>query len=326
MLPACVAWSDGSSCLRVIRAGGPILKASLVPPSAPSADDELSLFDQGIGPFASVLKKYGSQTRVYSSDVVAASGITGFPLTSTCPSPCTLTASVRSFSDPDSVPSITTSSLSGLVFASRLRVDVLQRCVRYQLAVRRGKRLARSKTRGETSGSGKKVRPQKGGGTSRAGDRRPPHWKGGGSAHGPKGTVVDYGDIKLNKKFRELGVITALSERMREGNIRIVDKFEVKEDVVKGGLVKTKDVAGLIAKAAGDEKGDLKVLLLSGGGFASQGASPSFILACRNLPHVHVLSAGKGINVYDIMRNERIVIDLKGLEEITKRFTGKGGV
>jgi hypothetical protein len=66
-----------------------------------------------------------------------------------------------------------------------IRTDILIRVVQYQRNKKRGKRYpAYSKTISEVSGSGRKVRPQKGGGTARAGHKRPPHWRGGAKAHG----------------------------------------------------------------------------------------------------------------------------------------------
>lgn len=83
---------------------------------------------------------------------------------------------------------------------------------------RRG--TASSKRIGEVRGSGKKMRPQKGGGTARAGHKRPPHWRGGARAHGPKPRDWSY---KLNKKERQLGLCVALSAKAAEGNLHVVD-------------------------------------------------------------------------------------------------------
>lgn len=75
--------------------------------------------------------------------------------------------------------------LNARVFGQPLRLDVLQTVVKWQLAIRRAG-TASTKTIHEVSGSGKKMRPQKGGGTSRCGHKRPPHWRGGAVAHGPR--------------------------------------------------------------------------------------------------------------------------------------------
>ena len=75
-----------------------------------------------------------------------------------------------------------------------IRIDILHKCIIYHRNKRRGKRNAgaRTKTISEVRGSGRKVRKQKGGGVARAGHARPPHWRGGAKAHGPKGDVQDY--------------------------------------------------------------------------------------------------------------------------------------
>jgi len=117
--------------------------------------------------------------------------------------------------------------LSPSIFGQNpIRIDILHKCVIYHRNKRRGKRNAgaRTKTISEVRGSGRKVRKQKGGGVARAGHARPPHWRGGAKAHGPKGDVQDY-TTKLNKKVRQLGLKMALSQKLKEGNIIFIDNF-----------------------------------------------------------------------------------------------------
>ena len=180
----------------------------------------------------------------------------------------------------------------------------------------------------QVSGSTKKVRPQKGGGTSRAGHKRPPHWRGGGRAHGPKGVIQDYGKMKLNKKVRSLGVLVALSERIREGGVVIVKSFDL-EGHTGSELIKTSTVSKATNRLLGLNAGKKRALFLCGGGIAfddveegeeNDGVSPAFVLACRNLDNVHCMSAKRGINVYDLMRNEKVVIDLKGVRDLVDKF------
>ena len=129
--------------------------------------------------------------------------------------------------------------LDARVFGLPLRKDILQRCVEYHRAKRR-KKTFKAKDRSEVRGSGKKVRNQKGSGRARAGDRRPPHWRGGGVAHGP---VVRSFAFKLNKKVLALGIKTALSARLAEGKLRIIDKKSV-----ESMQPKTKPVANLLRR------------------------------------------------------------------------------
>jgi large subunit ribosomal protein L4 len=99
-----------------------------------------------------------------------------------------------------------------------IRIDLLQQAVVYFRNKKRGMRKAVTKTIAQVSGSGRKLRPQKGQGMARVGHRRPPHFRGGAKAHGPKNTT-DYGKTKLNKKVRRLALCHALSQKLLEGNL-----------------------------------------------------------------------------------------------------------
>lgn len=124
-----------------------------------------------------------------------------------------------------------TIQLRSSVFGLPLRLDVLHNMVTWERACKR-QGTAKTKRIGEISGSGRKVRPQKGSGRARAGHSRPPHWKGGAKAHGPVPRDWSY---KLNKKYRRLGMCTALSQKRAEGNLFIVDDFNIDS-------IKTKDL------------------------------------------------------------------------------------
>ena len=113
--------------------------------------------------------------------------------------------------------------LNGNVFNLPLRKDILQRCVEYHRAKRRTKTY-KTKDRSEVSGSGKKKWNQKGSGRARAGNGRAPHWVGGGVSHGP---VVRSFAKGLQKKVIALGVKTALSARLAEDKLRIIDTESV---------------------------------------------------------------------------------------------------
>lgn len=126
-----------------------------------------------------------------------------------------------------------------------IRTDILHRCVVYQRNKARGKRNggAKTKTISEVSGSGKKVRNQKGGGIARAGHKRPAHWRGGAKAHGPKGQIQNY-ETKLNKKVKKMGLRMALSQKLKEGNLILVNDFNL-------GTYKTKEIANALQNLAG---------------------------------------------------------------------------
>ncbi|CAM9470348.1 unnamed protein product, partial [Discosporangium mesarthrocarpum] len=130
------------------------------------------------------------------------------------------------------------------VFGVPIRRDVVHEVIRWQLAKRRAGN-AKTKRLSEIRGSGRKVRPQKGTGMARAGHSRPPHWRGGYKPHGPR--VRDWSH-KLNKKVRKMGLRVALSARLKEGKLTVVDRLTcptystssvlraLKEKGVVGGL------------------------------------------------------------------------------------------
>lgn len=116
-----------------------------------------------------------------------------------------------------------TVTLDGNVFGAPTRVDILQRVVRWQLACRRAG-TNKTKTRTEVSGSTRKPWKQKGSGRARVGDIRAPQWRGGYRVHGPKLRDFSY---SLPKKVRAMGLRVALSTKLREGKLAIVDSLDV---------------------------------------------------------------------------------------------------
>lgn len=135
-----------------------------------------------------------------------------------------------------------------------IRVDLIKRAVEYQRNRQRGKRKAITKTISMVSGSGKKMRAQKRTGYARAGHKRPPHWRGGAVAHGPKGKIQDYGDTKLNVKVRQLAVQHVLSQKLKEQNLIVMDQLQDKllSHQTKGlaGLLKKWNIGGRYGKSA----------------------------------------------------------------------------
>ncbi len=110
-------------------------------------------------------------------------------------------------------------TLDGDVFDVPIRVDIVHRVVRWQLAKKQAGTHS-TKDRSEVSGTGKKPHPQKGTGRARAGTKRAPHHRGGGVAHGPRPRSHAH---KLQRKVRRLGLCCALSAKLAEGNLVIVD-------------------------------------------------------------------------------------------------------
>lgn len=147
---------------------------------------------------------------------------------------------------------------------------------------------AKVKTRSEVAGGGRKPYRQKGTGNARQGSIRAPHYRGGGIVFGP--TPRSY-SFKTNRKERRLALKTALSEKLAEKNLIVVDSLVLES-------VKTKDAIKLLEtlKLTG------KVL------FVSAGDAENLYLATRNLGNVAVVMADE-LNVYDIVNADMVVMD-----------------
>ena len=229
--------------------------------------------------------------------------------------------------------SIGTIHLSDKTFGNDpVRVDILHRVVVWQRNKKRGKRNAgaRTKTIHEVSGSGRKVRNQKGGGVARAGHSRPAHWRGGAKAHGPKGRVQDY-TTKLNKKVRKMGVRHALSQKLKEGNLIILSDMAVPThktrelDVMVGRLgiscsaEGNKNKKGVGANAlfiddatpSSDDESDAARVY--------NGLDVNFKVASGNLQKVKMLNQ-LGCNVYDMLKFRKLVLSLAAVKSLEERL------
>ena len=120
--------------------------------------------------------------------------------------------------------------LSDAVFGAELNEALIHAAVRNFTATGRAGTVG-TKTRGDVSGSGKKLWKQKGTGRARIASIRSPLWKGGGNAHGPQARDWSY---NMPKKMRRGALRSALSERVREGNLIVLDSFTLDEPKTKG--------------------------------------------------------------------------------------------
>ncbi len=180
---------------------------------------------------------------------------------------------------------------------------LLWEVVRWQLAKRR-RGTASTKTRGEVAYSGRKIYPQKHTGRARHGDIGAPIFVGGGTVFGPKPRDYSY---TLPKKVRRQGLAMAVADRAREGKLLLVEGFPGVEGKTKSFLAWAKGV-GL--------DGSETVLLVTGDEVVRR--------AARNLPWVLPL-APEGLNVYDILRTQRLVMDLSAWEAFQARIQGQKG-
>lgn len=176
--------------------------------------------------------------------------------------------------------------------------SVLHEVVRWQLSKRR-RGTASTKTRGKVVGSTAKIYPQKGTGRARHGSRKAPIFVGGGTSFGPQPRDYAY---TLPKRVRRLGLHMALAARAEEGKLTLVESFDLNG--------KTKEFVAWAGQNGFD--GSERVLLVTDDELARR--------AARNLPWVDVLP-GRGINVYDILRNQAIIADaaLFDLDEEAER-------
>src|SRR5258705_2885505 len=188
--------------------------------------------------------------------------------------------------------------LPDTIFGLEPRPDILQRCVKWQLAKRRAG-THKVKNRAEINRTGKKMYRQKGTGSARHGPAKVNLFRGGGRSFGP---VVRSHEIGLPKKVRALALKHALSAKAKDGGIIVVDKA-----TIEGGKTK--------ALAANFEKLGLKNVLIIDGAEVDTG----FAHAARNIPNVDVLPV-QGINVYDILRRHHLVLTRAALEALEARF------
>ncbi|MFO7477869.1 MAG: 50S ribosomal protein L4 [Methyloceanibacter sp.] len=191
-----------------------------------------------------------------------------------------------------------TVELADEVFGLEPRADILQRMVRYQLAKRRSG-TAHVKDRSEVTATTAKLYRQKGTGRARHGSRKAPLFRGGGKAFGPKPRSHA---IDLPKKVRTLALKHALSSKAKSDTLVVLESCEIKD-------AKTKELKSRFAKL-----GFGSVLIVDG-----TDVHEAFAKAARNLPHVDVLPV-QGINVYDILRHEKLVLTKAAVEALEARF------
>jgi large subunit ribosomal protein L4 len=189
-------------------------------------------------------------------------------------------------------------NLSDAIFGLEPRADILQRCVKWQLAKRRAVSHA-VQQRADVWRTGKKMYAQKGTGGARHGSARVNLFRGGGRSFGP---VVRSYEIGLPKKVRALALKHALSAKAKDGGLIVIDNA-----AVEGG--KTKALKASFAKL-----GLVSALIIDGAE-----VDAGLKLAARNLPNIDVLPI-QGINVYDILRRTKLVLTKAAIDALEARF------
>ncbi|ALE03675.1 50S ribosomal protein L4 [Bartonella ancashensis] len=189
-------------------------------------------------------------------------------------------------------------SISEHIFDLVPREDILQRVVRWQFA-RRQQGTHKVQGRSDVSRTGAKMFKQKGTGRARRSSASAPQFRGGGKAHGP---VLRSHAHDLPKKVRALGLRFALSAKFKASNLIVVDKLDISSP-------KTKVLAESFAKL------DFDNALLVG----SKEINVNFLRAASNIPNVDVLPV-QGVNVYDILRRNKLVLSKEAVEVLEERF------
>jgi len=189
--------------------------------------------------------------------------------------------------------------LSDSVFGAPLNQPLIYSAVKNYLANQRSGTVG-TKTRGNTSGSGKKLWKQKGTGRARIASLRSPLWKGGGNVHGPQPRDWSY---DIPRKMRRSAICSVLSERLREGGIVVVEKFELQSH-------KTKDLAAALNR-----------LGLNGPTLVIDSTENRYLeLSSRNLPEVSRVSA-ESVNIYELLTHERLALSREAASQLDKRLS-----
>lgn len=190
--------------------------------------------------------------------------------------------------------------LSEAVFGAPLNEGLIHAAVRNFMAnARQG--TSATKTRGDVSGAGRKLWKQKGTGRARIASLRSPLWKGGGNTHGPQPRDWSY---NMPRKMRQGALRSALSERVREGNVFVIDGWDLEKP-------RTKDFAASLSRL-GLEGKTLIVDSLD---------NDNLLLSARNLRQTKVVNSF-GLNIYDLLYHDRLVLSRAATGEIEALLGG----
>src|SRR5437899_3138098 len=185
--------------------------------------------------------------------------------------------------------------LPDTVFGVALNEPLIHEAVRSYLANRRAGTSA-TKTRGDVSGAGRKLWKQKGTGRARIASLRSPLWKGGGNVHGPQPRDWSY---NLPKKMRKRAMCSAISERLREGNLIVVSEWDLEQP-------KTRE---FLSTLGGLNLGGKTLIVDSL-------KNTNLMLASRNVQTTKVVNS-YGVNIYDLVNHQKVVLTPKTVEELT---------
>jgi large subunit ribosomal protein L4 len=186
--------------------------------------------------------------------------------------------------------------LADEVFAAPVNEDLLYEAVRHSQAARRGGN-AKTKTRHEVSGSGKKLWRQKGTGRARMGSIRSPLWRHGGTTHGPQPRDYSY---KLPRKMLLGALRSALSAKLRDGELKVIREFALADH-------KTKAMHGVLTAL-----GAPKTVLL-----VDTGENQNLVLSSRNIAGVTLVSS-RDVQVYDLLGHAGVLMSEQAAKKLSE--------
>lgn len=186
------------------------------------------------------------------------------------------------------------------IFGIEPNAHVVYLAVKQYLAAQR-QGTHKVKTRAEVQGASKKLHRQKGTGGSRKGNIRNPLYKGGGTIFGPKPHKYD---IKLNRNVKSLAKFSALSSKVKENSLVVIEDFEIAKP-------KTSEFAGILKNLKADEK---KVLFLTG---EVNEKNDNLFLSYRNIPNV-LGYRFNDMNTYDIVNSGLVVLTEAAVNQLNE--------
>ena len=187
--------------------------------------------------------------------------------------------------------------LNDAVFGVEVKENLVHQAVLSQLANDR-QGTQKAKTRSEVSGGGRKPWRQKGTGHARQGSTRAPQWTGGGIVFAPK--PRDY-SFKMNKKEKRIALLSALSSKVAESKIVVVDEFKLDE-------IKTKK----FVEVMNNLKVENALVVL-------EGENKNVVLSGRNIPSVKVTATNE-INTYDVLKYTTLVVTKAAVEKLEEVY------
>ena len=190
------------------------------------------------------------------------------------------------------------------VFGLRITPALVQQAAVTQMANMR-QVLAHTKDRGEVRGGGKKPWRQKGTGRARHGSRRSPIWVGGGVTFGP--TNERNFSKKLNKKMKQKAILMALSGKIRDNELVVIDNLEIKEG-------KTKEMAAILNKLVPGGESAMMIVLALDNAMQKSG---------RNIPGFKV-GGLNGMNIIDLLSYKYLIVTNDVVGALTERYAEKG--